>query len=238
MAQPTYNHIDFMYTALVADGSQIPAVIFTSDPNVPEGIEGDVPGFIVHIPNLSSTPSGDITERWLDVVGDYLDDEPHLIHDAGGEFSSKKITEKFQEKGIIDHKIPGAGGAFLNPCDNNFHHDMKHHFYAKTRRTHNDMLVAMLQSYSEVPDENIVNYFTHCKLTTTNATRRQVSTLISEGYRPGRNHEEMHERCQNAYAAWKKNIRLLNNSVRENYSQHVDDDSTLDGVYWYPHYNF
>ena len=46
-----------MYTALVADGSQLPPVIFTSDPNVPENVEERNDAHVVYVPNLSSTPS-------------------------------------------------------------------------------------------------------------------------------------------------------------------------------------
>lgn len=111
-----------MYTALVADGSQLPPVIFTNDPNVPKGVEGRPDAHVVYVPGLSSTPSQNITHMWLDLLQKYLEDEPALIHDSGGEFSGKKIQEEFEQLDISSHKIPGAGGAYLNTCDNNFHY--------------------------------------------------------------------------------------------------------------------
>jgi len=237
MVQPTFDYKDFMYTGLVADGSQLPPVVFTSDPHVPEGTEGRHDAKIIYLPTLSSNPSADTTLRWFDIVKNYLEDNPHVIHDSGGEFTAMGVQSELVEHDVTTHKIPGAGGAFLNPCDNNFHHDMKHHYYRKERNTHATMLRSMLDAYFDVPDKNIQHYFTHCQITTRRLEKRNIVRLIIEGYRPGRHHEELHEKCRDAYLAWKKNIRILNNSVRMNCNLNVEPDDTLDGVYWHSHYN-
>jgi hypothetical protein len=49
--------------------------------------------------------------------------------------------------------------------------------------------------------------------------------------------DEILKQCQATYTTWKKNIQLFNNSVQENNLNFVEDDSTLDGTYWYPIYN-
>jgi hypothetical protein len=226
-----------MYTALVADGSQIPPVIFTNDLNVPAGVEGRNDAFVIYVPTLTTTPSANVTLRWLDTISDYTDDEPHMIHDSGNEFTAREVQNHCGESFITTHRIPAAGGAFLNPCDNNFHHDMKHHYYRKPHNTHVEMLRAMIDAYYEVPDQNIRHYFEHCRIVGKLLTRRYTQKLLSEGYCPGRNHEELHEQCRNTYRAWKKNVRILNNTVREDVRNFVVSDDTLDGVYWYPHVN-
>jgi hypothetical protein len=236
MAQPTFDHVDFMYTALVADGSQIPPVIFTSDPNLPAGVEGREDAFIIHIPNLSSNPSADTTLRWIDAIQDYISDDPHLIHDSGKEFTARASQEKLEELGVSTHKVPASGGAFLNPCDNNFHHDMKHHYYSnKQRTTHADMLKAMIDSYFAVKESNIKHYFQHTRITGLPMTNGHIQRLLGEGYHPGKGHEDVHEKCIGAYKAWKKNLRQINEGVRSNSTDVDIDDTHLDGVYWQPH---
>jgi hypothetical protein len=224
-----------MYTALVADGSQIPPVIFTSDSHVREGTEGEREAFIEYIPNLSPTPSASITLRWLDRVKDYLSDEPHLIHDSGGEFKAKLTQEHLTMEDIESHTIPAAGGAYLNPCDNNFHHDMKQYFYKKKRTTHEEMLRAMIDAYYDVPDKNILHYFKHCRIIGKMLTRKYICKLLSEGYHPGKTHKEDHQKCVNAYNGWKKNIRFVNNDVRSDRRGEVINNGGLDGVYWHVH---
>jgi len=202
--QTTYDHIDFMYTALVADGSQLPPVIFTSDCNVPENVEGRQDAFVVSIPDLSRTPSAEITSKWLDRIEDWLDDETHLLHDAGGEFSSKRAQDDIHMYHVKTHKIPSAGGVFFNPNDNNFHHDMKCHYYQRQHTTHAEMLRHMIDSYFAVPEKNIINYFKGTRVIGLPFTRRHVTKQISEGYRPGKAHKEVYRKCVDAYAAWKK----------------------------------
>ncbi len=234
MNQPTYDYIDLMYTALVADGSQLPPVIFTNDPNVPQHVEGTQVASVIYIPTLSSTPSANITTCWLDTVSEYLEDEPHLIHDSGGEFVSKVSQAAFRDIDIHSHQIPAAGGAYLNPCDNNFHHNMKQHYYAKRYRTHAEMLRGMIDAYYEVADKNIQHYFKHTRIIGKIVTKHHIAHLLSEGYHPGKAHEEVHLRCIGAYAAWKKNICHLNNNTHPKKHFECIQDTSTGGVYWYP----
>lgn len=212
----SFKWIDLMYTGLVADGSQIPPVIFTNDPNVPEDVEGREDAFVVYIPGLTSTPSQDTTHRWLDKIQDYIGDDPHIIHDSGGEFAGAKIQKEFKDFDISTYTIPGAGGAYLNPCDNNFHHDMKAHYFAIRRQTHAEALKAMIDSYFEVPDVHIQNYFQHTKIIAQLPTRDSIKRLISEGYRAGDAHKEEFTNCYNRYLAWKRNLRVSQYNIREN----------------------
>jgi hypothetical protein len=131
--------------------------------------------------------------------------------------------------------VPAGRGAFLNPCDNSFHHDMKHHFYQTKRTTHADMLRAMISLYYTVKEKNIEHYFEHTRITGKQITKGHISTLLSEGYHPGKGHEEIHEKCRASYQAWKKNIRLINIHVRPNETNVVIQDSVLNGVYWHTH---
>jgi hypothetical protein len=163
-----------MYTTLVADGSQIPPVIFTNDPNVPSDIEGRDDAHVLYVPNLTSSPSANVTLLWLDKVKDFLSDNPIIVHDAGKEFVNKKVEEEFHHFEIISQTIPGTGGAFLNPCDNSFHHDLKLHYYNKQCTTHAQMLKAMIDAYFEVSDHNIVSYFKYCKIIGKMATRKKA----------------------------------------------------------------
>lgn len=226
-----------MYTALVADGNRLPPVVFTSDPNIPRDVAKRDDAVVIYIPNLSTTPSANITLEWHNAVKKYIPRKTHFIHDAGGEFTARKSQDRFKESHIISHQIPGAGGAFVNPCDATFHHDLKHHYYSKTHNTHAAMINTMIDAYYEVPSENIVHYFIHTRIIGPVPTLTYMKSLLSEGYRPGRGHEELHQKCRQAYLAWKKNMRNLNNPARMNWSTFVEQDDTLDGVYWYPHCN-
>lgn len=237
MAQPTYNYIDYIYTALRADDSRLSLVIFTNDPNAPEKIGGKQVAYIIYVEGLTSTPSAQITLRWVSKIEKSLCPNTHLIHDSGGEFISKTSQNDFRKRKLFTHQIPPAGGAYCNPLDNTFHHDMKHHYYPKPRTCHTDMLKAMAEAYYEVPSTNIQHYFRHCRIIGKPMTRTHTTHLLNEGYRPGRGHAEIHRLCRNAYAAWQKNIRFVNSNVRPNAADLIIPDDHLDGVYWHPHCN-
>lgn len=235
MAQPTYDYIDFMYTALCADGSQIPAVVFTNDPNLPANLEGDSDAKVLYVPGLSSSPSTNTTLRWLDEMEEFLQASTHLIHDSGGEFSSKEAKARFHDVGITTHQIPAAGGAFLNPCDNNFHHDMKQHFYQRPRKSHADMLRAMLYAYAAVKDQNINHYFQHTGIIGNPVTLEHITKLLSEGYHPGKGHEEEHELCLKSYNAWKQTIELINSTTLTRQKLKQLECAGPTGIKWHIH---
>jgi hypothetical protein len=105
---------------------------------------------------------------------------------------------------VTTHQVLAARGAFLNLYDNNFHHDMKHHYYRMKRTTHVEMIKAMIDSYFTIPDKNILHYFKHTRIIGKPVTLGYISTLLSERYHPGKGHEEIHKKCQTSYTAWKK----------------------------------
>lgn len=98
LVEDTYTYIDYLYTAIVADGSQIPPVVFTNDMNLPEGMEERSDAFVICMKDLPATPSARVTQAWFDAVKHkYLADEPHIFHDSGGEFIAKTIQDEFRE---------------------------------------------------------------------------------------------------------------------------------------------
>jgi hypothetical protein len=97
------------------------------------------------------------------------------------------------------------------------------------------MLKEMIDAYFDVLDKNITNYFQHCHISGKLMMRRHIHKLLSKGSRSGESHEVLHHQCITFYNAWKKNIRVVNNDVRENQSDIVILDDILNGAYWQTH---
>jgi hypothetical protein len=97
-----------MYVGLVADGTLLPPVIITSDPQIPLGIIDGFDAKIVILPSVRG-PSADTTLRWLEEVKDYISPNSIIIHDNGPEFSNQKFNEELVEYNIVHKAIPPWG---------------------------------------------------------------------------------------------------------------------------------
>lgn len=201
-----------MYTAVAANGTVIPPVIFTSDTNVPVGVEEHPDARVFPIPNFKGKATADTTMRWLDTVQPHLADEPLLIHDKGKEFTAAAVTQRLQEEVISSYPIPASGGAFVNPLDNSFHHELKSKYRVLTHRTHSRMLRDMVKAYYLCDESNIENYFKHCLLTGSKPTASAVRRLCSEGFVPASPHHAVLEKAQTVFRAWEKNLRIWHGS--------------------------
>ncbi len=60
---------------------------------------------------------------------------------------------------LLDELYYKAGKVFINPCDNNFYNDMKNHYYKKPHLNYTVMLKAIIDTYFEVKNNNILYYF-------------------------------------------------------------------------------
>lgn len=186
---------------------------------------------VLVIPELRG-PSGETTQRWLDELGEYLQDEPYIFHDNGPEFTATKVCQDFDQLGIRNMPIPAPGGSIINPCDNSFIHDLKQRFYKKERRSHADAIKAMFEAYYEATETSVQNYFGHCCLTGALPTRHYIGWLMKEGFRPSQQHWDFHQTCRDRYLAWKRNVHLPHEDVRPRDEPQQLDGTELDGMYW------
>ena len=128
------------------DGTVLPPIVFTNCETVQEDIEGGREGKVIYIPDLTQ-PSADLTSRWLNEVADYLMDGSLVVHDSGPEFTAKAAQDDFAGRDISTMRIPSAGGAFINPCDNPFNSQLKRIYFQQDIKTYNNKLRAILEAY-------------------------------------------------------------------------------------------
>ena len=196
------------------NGTVLPPIIFTNCETVREDIEGDREGKVIYIPNLTQ-PSADLTSRWLDEVGDYLEDSPLVVHDSGPEYTAKAVQADFAGRDISTMRIPSAGGAFINPCDNPFNSQLKQSYFQQNMKSYGDKLRAILKAYYSPTEQTIRGYFEHVGWREKCPTRRYVQNLLSEGFRPGKKHQEIYDEMLRVYRGWKKNLRGIQREDRQ-----------------------
>ena len=158
-------------------------------------------------------PSADTTLRWFDVLKENFDINTHIIHDCGPEFHNSKVKEHIELTGVTLHPLPPQAGAFINPCDNSFNRTLKQSYYNQSRRTHVEMLSAIIKAYFQPTEEQINRYFCHYRIIEERPTRKYMKCLITEGYRPGSQTTEMTDQCKSAFQAWKHNLRQIGDST-------------------------
>lgn len=209
-----WDYKTILYEGLVMSGEVLPPIIFTNCPTVPEDIDVEGDGKVVYIPGLSA-PSADLTLRWLDLVGDYLNDNPLLVHDRGPEYTAHSVQNFFMEMSASTSFIPSTGGAFVNPCDNPFNSQLKQLFFQEHHDTYTDKLKAILHAYYRPSTESIQSYFKHVGWMGPQPTRASVRWLLEEGYRPGKRGARLYEEMNTAYRGWKHHLRMITNNPEQ-----------------------
>ncbi len=208
-----------LYEGLVMDGSLLPPIVFTNCPSVPKGIEGDSEAKVIYVPDLNQ-PTAALTLRWLDLLSEYLEDNPLLVHDKGPEFTASSVQEDMAAKGIRSLAIPTAGGAFINPCDNPFNSSLKQTYFKQHLHSYTDKLKAIIRAYFSPSEETLQRYFQHVGWTGPYPTKRYVSKILNEGYRPGHKGAKVYEEMETLYQAWLKNLRTATLSKGMTFEHH------------------
>lgn len=188
------------------EGTLLPPVIFTNCPSVPKGIEGDTEAMVIYVADLNQ-PTALLTKRYLDIIGDYVEDEPLMVHDKGPEFIASSVQEDMAARGIQSLEIPTAGGAFINPCDDPFNSHLKQAYFQQQLHSYTDKLRAIIKAYYSPTEETLQKYFQHVGWAGPRPTKKQVKQLLSEGYRPGHKSPKVYEEMQTVYKAWVKHLR-------------------------------
>jgi hypothetical protein len=203
---------DIMYTSIAADGTLLPPVIFTSDQTVPANVQGDYVAHVFAVNNFSGKPSADTTLRWLDTLQEHLAAQPFLVHDKGSEFIADSVQVRLGEWNITNREIPAVAGAFVNPLDNSFHHEMKSKYRHLKHRAHSEMIRDMIIAYYQCCEVSAVKYFKHCLLVGRTPSAHAVQQLCSEGYAAVSPYAQELYRAQNLYRAWLHTLRLWHTS--------------------------
>ncbi|KAL6064514.1 hypothetical protein QOT17_010912 [Balamuthia mandrillaris] len=183
-------------------------------PTVPKDVDVGGDGKVVYIPGLSA-PSADLTLRWLDLVGDYLNDNPLVVHDRGPEYTAHSVQDLFMEMGASTCSFPATGGAFVNPCDNPFNSQLKKLYFQERHDSYVAKLKAILHAYYCPSTESIQSYFKHVGWMGPRPSRAYVRWLLEEGYRPGKRGARLYEEMRTAYLGWKHNLRLVASNAEQ-----------------------
>jgi hypothetical protein len=226
-----YNYADLLYSTLVADGTILPPVVITTDPHVPEQIEGGSDAIVLYMPGISK-PSADTTLAYFDAVRDYYQEFDHLIWDRGSEFQNKRVADEIEEIGLVCHKLPTAGGAFADPNDNAYFAQVEGFYKRMPKSNHEDAIKAIISACYKPTTENIRNYWKKCLYTTATASVADVARLISSHWIYDKKRHDLYESYRQEYRHFRHGDRLLSPDVRRlELPLSVGGDS-LDGSHW------
>lgn len=226
-----WQYTDLLYSAVVADGSTLPLILITTDPNVPEDVEGESDAIVIYMPDVKK-PSAETTLAALDHWTGYIVPGDHLLLDKGTEFKNKKVAEELQLRQVAGHFYPTGGGAFANPNDNSLFSQVEGYFKRMPKRTHVDAIRAIISSYYRVKDEHVENHFRNCLLTGHSPTLRHVRAMIDRSARAVGARFAEYTHYIDQYYYFKVNSRLLLPDVRRPEGPLQLGASSLDGVEW------
>lgn len=226
-----WKYVDLLYSGLVADGSTLPLILITTDPNVPLDVEGESDAIVIYMPNVKK-PSAETTLVALDRWTGYISPGDHILLDKGTEFKNKKVAEDLQLRNIESHFYPTGGGAFANPNDNSLFSQVEGYYKRMPKRRHEDAIKAIISSYYRVKDEHIENHFRNCLLTGRSPTLRQVRAMIDRSSRAVGARFTEYSLCLEQYYYFKVNSRLLSADVRRPEGPLQLGEGSLDGVEW------
>jgi hypothetical protein len=226
-----WEYVDILYSALVADGSTLPVILFTTDPHVPEDVEGDSDAVVIYMPDIKK-PCAATTLAALDQWTGYLVPGDHLLLDKGTEFKNKKVAEDLELRKLGSSFYPTGGGAFANPNDNSFFSQMEGYYKRAPKKTHVEAIKAIIAAYYRVKDEHVSNHFRNCLLTGRTPQHHDVKRLIDKSCRAvGARFYEYNDYL-NEYYYFKCNTRQLSPDVRRQEGPLQLDDPALDGAEW------
>lgn len=195
-----------LYEGLLPTGDVLPPVIFTNYNKIPKNLDEELDARVLYVPDLKG-PSASLTLRWLGEIDKYLESGSLIVHDKGPEYVARAVQEELKENGYETQAIPGAGGAFANPCDNSFNSVLRQAFWKSPSQTFEEKLIAIIKAYYASSNAAIRHYFQHIGWIGEKPTRQHVRELLSEGYRPGNRHKPIYEEMNQKYRAWKRNLR-------------------------------
>lgn len=230
-----WRFTDILYSALVADGSTLPLILFTTDPEVPVDVEGDTDSIVIYMPDMKG-PCAETTLAALDNWTGYLVPGDHLLMDKGSEFKNKKVAEELQLRRVSSSFYPTGGGAFANPNDNSFFSQVEGYYKRTPKKTHTDAIKAIIKGYYRVKDEHICNHFRNCLLTGRAPTHQAVRKLIDRSCRAVGARFWEYTEYLDEYYYFTCNSRLLSADVRRQEGPLQLADGSLDGVQWTTYY--
>jgi hypothetical protein len=225
-----YNYVDLLYSSLVADGTTLPPVLFTTDPNVPEDIEGDEDARVIYMPDITK-PCTKTTMAYLDTVRDYFNHDDRIILDRGKEFNNQKVKEEFGHMGVVPHYLPAGGGAFFNPNDNSFFSQVEGYYKRMPKLNHAHALRTIIGAYKKPTDEQVRAYFEHCLIHSQLPSKHEVDLLITQHWKYDEKRAATYTEYRREYQHFVNNDRRLSGDVRR-----IQDplflEGDLDGVHW------
>jgi hypothetical protein len=218
---------DLIYTAICADGTVLPPVIFTSDPSLKD--ETFAPGIVVHVPKIKGE-SNYSTQAWFDKIQEYMIDEPILFMDNHFSHHNPAFVEVIEGYDITRVYLPIPCSALCSPLDNSFHSLLRRLYLAKKRTTHVEMIKAMIEAYYQISAKNIKSYWHHVGIFSKERPSVVAARLLADGYRSisVRDIKEMYM----VFLAWKGKMQGLRGKARSRAADMWLVKAGLEGVRW------
>lgn len=213
------------------DGSVIPPVLITTDPQVPDDVEGDQDAIVLYMPGVVK-PSAKTTLAYLDAVREYFNHGDHVLLDRGTEFRNKKVEEEFRNMRVLTHFFPTGGGAFFNPNDNSYFSQVEGYYNRSIKRNYADALRAIIGAYMKPTDEHVRNYFKHCLIERQLPNKRKVQSHISQHWIHEAGRAAKYRAYVREYERFISNSRLLSEDVRRIEDPLFLEGDTYDGLHW------
>lgn len=230
-----WRFVDLVYSGLVADGSTLPLVIITTDPEVPAEIEGDTDAIVLYMPDVKK-PSGATTLAVLQQWRDYINPGDHLLFDRGSEFNNHQAAQELEDLHASSHFLPTGGGAFADPNDNSFFAQVEGFYKRQPKRTHANALGPIIKAFYNPTEKHVQDYFRNCLLTGPSPTLAQVRHLVEKSYKAEGARVAEYKSYRDEYRRFELNSRRLSGDVRRLAAPLQLDDAALDGVEWTTYY--
>jgi hypothetical protein len=202
------------YTTLVADGTLCP-LFLTMKQKIPPEVHFIYPEDHLKIERVN-TPKKEMpgevgVMKYLEYHEslDSFQEGDILITDNERSFNTPKVLEKMLNMGILKLNFPVGMGHLMNPCDNEFHNEMKKRYYLKLsdldsmKAPLSYRIEAIYDAYYDAKEESVQKYFVHNGILGTEDPTLVSKRLLNKGIYPAKKFENFHKAQIEKYRLWK-----------------------------------
>lgn len=184
---------------ICASGAYLTPVLITSDQRDTEESGDEMR--ILYFKDRKG-PGTDTTKAWFDIVKEEMGDRCLLLCDNLRSYFNRDFQDDLKLHNAELKPLPAAAGAWMNPCDNAFNHELKQHYRKCSRGSHAEMVAAIRESFHAIPDAHVVSYFRHCGIIGDEDPKKVAARLCAEGYWRTEENQEKVRIYSQAYNKW------------------------------------
>lgn len=137
-----------------------------------------------------------------------------IITDNEKSFNTELVRLEMNFMGIEKLNFPIGLGHLMNPCDNEFHSEVKRRYYGYIKRlnatniTLTERLNLVEAAYFKTEESSILKYFRHCGILGNEDTEAIASRLLNSCLYPAKKFQLIHETQKNVYLNWRREQNL------------------------------